>query len=131
MEEAIHEMAVTGFRGRSSGNITLWILIAIVFIGFSRGGQGFGNFFGGGNCPEICESSRSSKRSKRSRRSCKSEINNGFTGFPGASFLGKGGNLWFILIIIGILFVLSDGLGGSNTNIVNVETETETEVEEC
>jgi hypothetical protein len=129
MEDAINEIAMSGFRSKSTDNIALWVLIAIVFLGFSRGGQGlgFGNLFGAGCCPDPCEDPCRRRSSKKCKRSSSSRCCNNNNGLNGLGFLGKGGNLWFILIIIGILFLLSDGFGGSNTNIVNVATEGEGE----
>lgn len=114
MREASNELAISSLGGGFTGNIALWILIFIFVLGFNKGGCGFGNIFG--NTCNV-ETGRRCRRRRSSSSDCR---NTGFRLF------GGGGNWWFILIIFGIIFLLSDGIGG-NTNIVNVDTETETD----
>jgi hypothetical protein len=106
MNSALKEVAVTRFQGPLGGtwtktnNIWIWVVLLFVFFAFTNG-DGFGSFGGG------CGRRHHHHHHKHHRR------DNGIFGENG----------WFILIIFAALFLLNDGVGGANTNIINVDTE--------
>ncbi|MCM8709783.1 hypothetical protein M2651_01945 [Clostridium sp. SYSU_GA19001] len=107
MNSAAKELAVTrqidtvgGACGRRNDNLILWVLIIIVIFCFCGNDGGiFGNWGSGYDC--------------RRKHHHHKQRNSGFFGENG----------WFILIIFAILFLFNDGIGGANTNIINVDTE--------
>lgn len=107
MDSASRELAVTtyanpigplGGLGRGN-NIILWVILIIIFLGFTGNDFGLGGFGSGCGCH------------KKHRHHHGRGRNNNFFGENG----------WFILIIFAIFFLFNDG--GANTNIINVDTE--------
>jgi hypothetical protein len=112
MSSASRELAVTaytttpvggtGLFGRGNNNIIIWVVIIIFLLGFSGGNFGFGN------CGRGCDDHRKHHHHRRDRNN---------------NFFGENG--WFILIIFAVFFLFNDGVGGANTNIINVDTDDE------
>jgi hypothetical protein len=108
MGSASRELAVTTYTnpigglggfGRGNNNIIIWVILLIIFLGFTGNDFGFGG--GGRGCGHH--------KKHHHRR----DRNNGLFGDNG----------WFILIIFAVFFLFNDGIGGANTNIINVDTE--------
>lgn len=121
MSGASKELAVTtntanaaavnglGFGRGNNNNWVLWILVILFIFFFCGGNEGIlGNWGGGNDC----------KRRHHHHHHHHDHHDNGGNIF---NFFGENG--WFILIIFAILFLFNDGFGGSNTNIINVDTE--------
>jgi hypothetical protein len=111
MSSASRELAVTTYTsplggiggiGRGNNNIILWVILIIIFLGFTGNDFGFGGRGGGCGC----------HRKHHHHHGGRDRNNNFF-----------GDNGWFILIIFAIFFLFNDGLGGANTNIINVDTD--------
>jgi hypothetical protein len=111
MGSASKELAVTtytnplggiGGLGRGNNNIIIWVVLIIIFLGLT------GNDFGFGNSGRGCDRHR-----KHHHHHHGGDRNNNFFGENG----------WFILIIFAIFFLFNDGVGGANTNIINVDTD--------
>jgi uncharacterized membrane protein YhaH (DUF805 family) len=104
MNSASKELAVTAYTtpvgafGRRDNNWLIWVLLIIVIFCFCGNGNPLLGNLGGHDCH---------KKHHHHRRD-----NNFF-----------GDNGWFILIIFAVFFLFNDGVGGANTNIINVDTE--------
>lgn len=113
MNSTSKELAVTRVSespflggGRFNNGIFVWVVLFIIFFIFN-GGENFG--FGGGFA-------RKGKHHHHHHHHHHDDKDNVFI-----NIFGENG--WFILIIFAVLFLFNDGIGGANTNIINVDTE--------